>query len=64
MSPNPRAINTDLDTAYLSTGDFLGIPAKEFVTKNIGFAGNQGRFNDVSSEYGYTFVDQEDGVII
>ena len=63
MSPNPRAINTDLDTAYLSTGDFLGIPAKEFVTKNIGFAGNQGRFNDVSSEYGYTFVDQEDGVV-
>jgi hypothetical protein len=63
MSPNPRVMKSDVDNVYLSSGDFLSIPAKNIVTKNIGYGGNQGRFNSVASEFGYTYVDQEYGEI-
>jgi hypothetical protein len=63
ISPNPRAIETDIDTVYLGTGDFMGIPANQLVVKDIGYAGNQGRFNNVQTEFGLSYVDQRDGKV-
>lgn len=63
MTPNPQVLQTDIDSIQLGTGDFLSIPAREFVKKSIGYAGNQGRFNAVSTEFGFTWVDQIEGKV-
>ena len=63
MSPNPRVINTDLDTAYIGTGDFLGIPPAEFAKTDYGFGGCQSRFANVNTEFGFFWCDQKAGRI-
>ncbi len=63
MTPNPQVLQTDVSDIQVGTGDFLSIAPKEFVKKPIGFAGNQGRFNSVSTEFGWTWVDQKEGKI-
>lgn len=61
MSPNPRVINTDIDTAYIGTGDFLGIPPAEFAKVDYGFGGCQGRLASCNTEYGFFWCDQQAG---
>lgn len=61
MSPNPRVINTDVDTAYIGTGDFLSIPPAEFAKVDYGFGGCQGRLSSVNTEYGFFWCDQKAG---
>lgn len=61
MSPNPRVINTDADTAYIGTGDFLGIPPAEFAKTDYGFGGCQGRFSYTNTEHGFFWCDQRAG---
>lgn len=63
MIPNPQQIQTDSSSVYIGTGDFLSIEPREFSNKDFGYAGNQGRFNAVSTEYGWTWVDQIEGKI-
>lgn len=63
MTPNPQVLQTDVSDIQVGTGDFLSIAPKEFVKKPIGFAGNQGRFNAVSTEFGWTWVDQKEGKV-
>lgn len=63
MSPNPRVINTDVDTAYIGTGDFLGIPPAEFAKTDYGFGGCQGRLASVNTEHGFFWCDQQAGRI-
>lgn len=63
MSPNPRTLQTDVDTVYLSSGDFLSIPANEIVRRKIGYAGSQSRYSDIETEFGYTYVDQQAGEV-
>jgi hypothetical protein len=60
-SPNPRVINTDIDTAYLGTGDFLGIPASQLSSVNYGFGGCQNRLGTVNTEYGFFWCDRAAG---
>ena len=61
MSPSPRVINTDIDTAYIGTGDFLGIPPAEFAKVDYGFGGCQGRLASCNTEYGFFWCDQQAG---
>lgn len=63
MSPNPRVINTDADTAYIGTGDFLGIPPAEFAKTDYGFGGCQSRFGYINTEHGFFWCDQNAGRI-
>lgn len=63
LQPNPQTIQTDQNTLYIGTGDFLSIPPYELIQTDVGYAGNQGRFNDVKSQFGYTWVDQKRGQI-
>jgi len=59
LAPNPQVINTDIDTAYLGTGDFLSIPPNELVKTNYGYAGGQGKWDMMSTEYGVITIDQK-----
>lgn len=63
IAPNPQALQSDIDTVFLGTGDFLSVPPNEFVKTDYGYAGNQGRFNAINTQHGYVFVDQEDGIV-
>jgi len=63
MIPNPQVLQTDVSDIQVGTGDFLSIAPKEFVKKAIGYAGNQGKFNSVATEFGWTWVDQKEGKI-
>lgn len=63
LTPNPRVINTDVDTAYIGTGDFLSIPAVEFSKADYGFGGTQSRHANVNTEFGFFWCDQKAGRI-
>lgn len=63
LAPNPQVLQTDIDSAYLGTGDFLGIPPNELVKTSYGFAGGQGRFDYCTSEYGFITADVRAGQI-
>lgn len=63
MAPNPRVINTDVDTAYIGTGDFLDMPPAEFAKTDYGFGGCQGRLASCNTEHGFFWCDQAAGRI-
>jgi len=63
ITPNARTLQADEDTVYTGIGDFLAIPEQEYIKVDWGYGGNQGRFNAVLSEYGWTYVDQQSGEV-
>lgn len=63
MAPNPQEIQTDIESTYIGTGDFLSIPPREMVKTSYGYAGGTGRFDYVSTEYGLITVDSDAGQI-
>lgn len=63
MAPTPQEIQTDIESAYLGTGDFLSIPPREMVKTNYGYGGGKGRFDYTNSEYGFLTVDQDAGQV-
>jgi hypothetical protein len=63
LSPNPQAIATDIDSLYLATGDFLSLPPSELLRMNIGYAGGQGRFDELATPAGLFSVDQSIGQV-
>lgn len=64
ISPNPRVLQADEDDIHTGLGDFLSIPEQEYVKVDWGHGGNQGRFNAVQSEFGWTYADQQNGEIL
>jgi hypothetical protein len=63
LQPNPQAINTSGTTAYITTGEFLGIPPQELMTTDLGFGGMQYELANINTEFGYFWVDQKRGQI-
>jgi hypothetical protein len=63
LAPNPQVINTDIDVAYMGTGDFLSIPPNELVKTDYGYAGGQGILDEYNTEYGLISVDVDRGDI-
>lgn len=63
LPTNPQQLQSDQNTIYLGTGDFLSIPATELIKTDYGYAGNQGRFNVTITEHGIFFVDQDAGKV-
>ena len=63
LQPNPQAISTDQNIAYLTTGDFLSIPPVEMMTTDLGYGGMQYELANINTEFGYFWVDQKRGQI-
>lgn len=63
LQPNPQSITTDQNVAFLSTGDFLGIPPIELLTTDLGYGGMQYELGCINTEFGYFWVDQKRGQI-
>jgi len=51
------------NVAYLTTGDFLGIPPIELMTTDLGYGGMQYELANINTEFGYFWVDQKRGQI-
>jgi len=64
LQPNPQQINTDQVTAYLSTGDFLGIPPRELVQTDVGFGGLQSKQSQCNTPFGHFWADQKRGELL
>jgi hypothetical protein len=63
LSPNPRILNTDAESVFIGTGDFLAVPATEFSQTTYGFAGQQFKHASVTTEHGHAWVDNRDGKV-
>ena len=63
IQPSPQQINTDQNTAYLGTGDFLSVPPIELVPVNIGYAGCQSKQHQVETPFGHCWIDQKRGEV-
>lgn len=63
LYPNPQQLQTDVNTVYLGTGDFLAIPPSEFSKTDYGYAGSQGRFAHCDTEFGRVYVDGDNGTV-
>ena len=61
--PNPQFVNTDQNTAYLNTGDFLSIPPNELLETTVGYAGAQFKQSFISTQYGDVWIDSNRGHI-
>lgn len=64
LAPNPRVMNSDQDTVYIGTGDFLSIPPTELISTDYGYAGGTGKIDEVNTEFGLVSVDEEAGQIM
>lgn len=63
LVPNPQELQTSVSNLYIGVGDFLSIPPQSFVKKPFGYGGTINRFASVTSEYGHTWVDIQDGKV-
>jgi hypothetical protein len=63
LQPNPQQIATDQNLAYITTGDFLAIPAQEMIQSDIGYGGLQDKLAAINTRYAYTWVDTLNGQI-
>lgn len=61
LQPNPQQINTDQNTAYLGTGDFLSVPPIQLVPVDIGYAGCQSKQHQADTPFGHCWLDQKRG---
>ena len=60
---NNQQLKTDTSTLYLGTGQYLALDEIKIGDVNYSYAGNQGRFNRITTEFGIVFVNQEQGKI-
>ena len=60
---NNQQLKTDTSTLYLGTGQYLALDEIKIGDVNYSYAGNQGRFNRITTEFGVVFVNQEQGKI-
>jgi len=56
-------IQTSGLSATIGTGEYLSLPPMQLVNSTYNYAGQQGRFNRINTEYGVFFCNQEQGVI-
>jgi len=64
LQPNPQQIQTDQNTAYLGTGDFLSIPPQELMQTDVGFGGLQNKQSMTDTPFGHCWVDQKRGDVL
>lgn len=64
LQPNPQQIQTDQNTAYIGTGDFLSIPPYELLQVDTGFGGCQSKQSMCDTPFGHCWADQKRGEIL
>lgn len=63
LRPNPQSLATDVDSVYLTTGDFLSIPPSELIQTDVGYAGCQSKQHQCDTPMGWCWLDQRRGDI-
>ena len=63
IQPNPQTLQTNTNTVYIGTGDFLSLPSNELNKSDIGYAGQQDILASCNTPYGDFWVDNSQGKI-
>ena len=63
LPTSSETLELNATNVNIGLGEYLSLPAKKIGNMTYNYAGNQGRFNRFSSEYGTFFVNQIQGVI-
>jgi len=64
LQPNPQQIQTDQNTAYLGTGDFLSVPPVDIFAVDTGSGGCQSKQHQVDTPFGHCWIDQKRGNLL
>lgn len=64
LQPSPQQIQTDQNTAYLGTGDFLSVPPVDMFANDTGMGGCQSKQHQVDTPYGHCWLDQKRGMLL
>lgn len=63
MPVNAQQIQTNAQTVYVGNSAYMSIDPFRIGNTNYSYAGNQGRFNRITTEFGTFFINQEQCVI-
>ena len=63
LFPNPQKLQTDENSVYIGTGDFLTLPENEIMSSDSGYAGQQCILAETGTPYGVCWADQNRGKI-
>jgi len=63
LQPNPQQIQTDQNTAYLGTGDFLSVPPVDIFANDTGMGGCQSKQHQTDTPFGHCWLDQKRGEV-
>lgn len=63
IAPNPQQLETNDQTVYIGTGDFLSVPPQELNVSEVGYGGQQHKLDSINSESGLIWGDRRRGEI-
>lgn len=64
IRPNPQTLQTSEDTVHIGVGDFLSIPPVELSETDIGYGGLQNQLAATNTQFGRSWVDQNQGKVL
>ena len=63
LQTRPQQLDTNENTLFIGTGEFLSIPPKRLISTRYGYAGSTDKFATISTQFGTFFIDNEVGQI-
>jgi hypothetical protein len=63
LQTRPQQLDTNENTLFIGTGEFLSIPPKRLISTRYGYAGSIDKFATISTQFGTFFIDNEVGQI-
>ena len=63
LQTRPQQLQTDENTLYIGTGQFLSIPPRRLVSTDYGYAGSKDKFATINTQQGTFFLDADAGKV-
>jgi hypothetical protein len=63
LQTRPQQLDTNENTLFIGTGEFLSIPPKRLISTKYGYAGSTDKFATITTQFGTFFVDNEAGQV-
>jgi len=58
LMPNPQQLETNENSVYIGTGDFLSLPSQELSVTPLGYGGQQDKLDSINCEKGLFWCDK------
>lgn len=63
LQTRPQQLDTNENTLFIGTGEFLSIPPRRLISTRYGYAGSTDKFATIGTQFGTFFIDNEAGQI-